>query len=88
MHAKSFSLKKPERQAKLFLSIVVPCMNEEAALPLLVDRLLTATDNWAGRREIILVDDGSTGPRSAPPPTVNRTFAACNCLQTVVTRPR
>jgi polyisoprenyl-phosphate glycosyltransferase len=35
-------------------------MNEEAALPLLVDRLLTATDNWAGRREIILVDDGST----------------------------
>lgn len=42
------------------LSVVVPCMNEEDSIPLLIERLLTATGSWAGAREIILVDDGST----------------------------
>ena len=42
------------------LSIVVPCLNEEEALPLLVERVDSATSAWKGLREIILVDDGST----------------------------
>ena len=42
------------------LSVVVPCMNEEEAIPLLVERLISATATWKGAREIILVDDGST----------------------------
>ena len=42
------------------LSIVVPCFNEEEAVPLLVDRLDAATAEWKGSREIILVDDGSS----------------------------
>ena len=41
------------------LSIVVPCFNEEDMIPLLVERLVTATEEWSGRREILLVDDGS-----------------------------
>ena len=35
-------------------------MNEEEAIPLLVERLISATATWKGAREIILVDDGST----------------------------
>lgn len=42
------------------LSVVVPCLNEEEALPLLVKRVDAATAAWKGRREILLVDDGST----------------------------
>lgn len=42
------------------LSIVVPCFNEEEAVPLLVERLDAATAEWKGSREIILVDDGSS----------------------------
>lgn len=42
------------------LSIVVPCFNEEEAVPLLVERLDAATADWKGSREIILVDDGSS----------------------------
>ncbi len=42
------------------LSVVVPCLDEEEALPLLVERVDAATAAWAGDREIILVDDGST----------------------------
>ena len=44
----------------MYLSIVVPCMNEEQGIPELVERLKAAIDPWAGRAEIILVDDGST----------------------------
>lgn len=44
----------------MHLSVVVPCMNEESAIPALVDRLAAATAPWAERAEIILVDDGST----------------------------
>ena len=43
-----------------YLSVVVPCMNEEASIPALVDRLRTAIAPWQDRAEIILVDDGST----------------------------
>mgnify|MGYP001825625241 CR=1 FL=1 len=42
------------------LSVVVPCMNEEEAIPLLIERLIAATAAWKGAREIILIDDGST----------------------------
>lgn len=42
------------------LSIVVPCFNEEAALPYLAARLDEATAEWRASREILLVDDGSS----------------------------
>lgn len=42
------------------LSIVVPCFNEEAALPHLAARLDRATAEWRTSREILLVDDGSS----------------------------
>ncbi len=44
----------------MLLSVVVPCMNEEASIPMLVERLIVATDAWQGDSEIVLVDDGST----------------------------
>ncbi|MFY2826332.1 glycosyltransferase family 2 protein [Ruegeria sp. MALMAid1280] len=44
----------------MLLSVVVPCMNEEASIPMLVERLIVATDAWRGDIEIVLVDDGST----------------------------
>ena len=42
------------------ISIVVPCFNEEAALPHLSARLDRATAEWRGTREILLIDDGSS----------------------------
>jgi dolichol-phosphate mannosyltransferase len=44
----------------MYLSIVVPCMNEEETIPHLVDRLSAAIAPYAQSAEIILVDDGST----------------------------
>lgn len=44
----------------MYLSIVVPCMNEEESLPFLVERLADVIAPWKDRAEIILVDDGST----------------------------
>lgn len=44
----------------MLLSVVVPCMNEEASIPMLAERLIAATDAWQGDTEIVLVDDGST----------------------------
>lgn len=44
----------------MYLSIVVPCMNEEEALPALTKRLAEVIAPWADRAEIILVDDGSS----------------------------
>lgn len=44
----------------MHLSIVVPCMNEEESIPLLVDRLATVIEQCSYQAEIILVDDGST----------------------------
>ncbi len=44
----------------MFLSVVVPCMNEEESIPHLVERLASATAAYGSRAEILLVDDGST----------------------------
>jgi len=42
------------------LSVIAPCLNEEANVDLLVQRTLAAFDAMAISAEIILVDDGST----------------------------
>lgn len=44
----------------MYLSIVVPCLNEEESIPTLVGRLTATIAPWAEKSEIILVDDGST----------------------------
>ncbi|MCV3271542.1 glycosyltransferase family 2 protein [Roseobacter sinensis] len=44
----------------MFLSIVVPCMNEEDIIPTLLDRLSAAIAPWQDAAEIVLVDDGSS----------------------------
>ncbi|MBA96005.1 MAG: glycosyltransferase family 2 protein [Sulfitobacter sp.] len=44
----------------MYLSVVIPCMNEESSIPGLVARLTQAIGPWRDRAEIILVDDGST----------------------------
>ena len=44
----------------MFLSIVVPCFNEEQSIPSLVQRLAGTIAPWADQSEIILVDDGSS----------------------------
>ncbi len=44
----------------MLLSVVVPCMNEEDSVPMLVERLVSATDPWSADCEIVLVDDGSS----------------------------
>ena len=41
------------------LSVVVPIYNEEAVLPLLVERLRPVADAWGVTYEIVCVDDGS-----------------------------
>ncbi len=43
-----------------YLSVVIPCFNEEDALGELLRRVDAATSDWAHSREVILVDDGST----------------------------
>ncbi|WP_119067950.1 glycosyltransferase family 2 protein [Aggregatilinea lenta] len=42
-----------------FLSVVVPCYNSEASLPLLLERLLPVLEAEASRAEVILVNDDS-----------------------------
>ena len=44
----------------MYLSLVVPCMNEEDGIDTLVTRLSAITAQWHQQAEIILVDDGST----------------------------
>jgi len=44
----------------MYLSLVVPCMNEEDGLDTLVTRLSAITAQWQKQAEIVLVDDGST----------------------------
>ena len=44
----------------MLISVVVPCMNEEASIPHLVERLMRAVALYQDRAEILLVDDGST----------------------------
>jgi glycosyltransferase involved in cell wall biosynthesis len=46
--------------APVDLSVVVPIFNEEAVLPLLVERLRPVADAWGVTYEILCVDDGST----------------------------
>jgi phenylacetate-CoA ligase len=41
------------------VSIIVPCFNEEKALPRLVERIVAAGAKWPWTYELILVDDGS-----------------------------
>ena len=41
------------------ISIVVPCYNEEAVLPILFARVLAAAPAWGADYEVICVDDGS-----------------------------
>jgi dolichol-phosphate mannosyltransferase len=48
-----------QREARL-ISVVVPCLNEEAVIPQLYHRLTTAADSWGRDYEVIVVDDGST----------------------------
>lgn len=43
----------------MHLSIVVPCMNEQASIPVLVARLAEVIAPYRDRTEILLVDDGS-----------------------------
>jgi polyisoprenyl-phosphate glycosyltransferase len=45
--------------AGLDVSIVIPMFNEEAVLPLLVERLRPVADRWDTPYEVICVDDGS-----------------------------
>jgi dolichol-phosphate mannosyltransferase len=42
------------------ISIVVPCYNEEQALPLLLNRIESVAPAWQVDYEIVCVDDGST----------------------------
>lgn len=51
----------PERllDRRVRVSIVIPCYNEEAVLPLLHERLSAATCVWPVDYQVILVDDGS-----------------------------
>ena len=51
---------QPEPGAPIELSVVVPVYNEEAVLPLLVQRLRPIADAWGATHEILVVDDGST----------------------------
>ncbi len=46
--------------ATVDLSVVVPMYNEEAVLPLLVERLRPAAEGWHLSYEVLCVDDGST----------------------------
>ncbi len=41
------------------ISIIVPCFNEEDALPILIERLSAAAKTWPGRHEVVCIDDGS-----------------------------
>ncbi|HYM09477.1 MAG TPA: glycosyltransferase family 2 protein [Bryobacterales bacterium] len=42
------------------LSVIIPCFNEEAVLPLLRERLSAALDQLGVSWEVVFVDDGST----------------------------
>ena len=46
--------------APVDLSVVVPMYDEEAVLPLLVERLRPVADGWGVTYEVVCVDDGST----------------------------
>ena len=46
--------------SKVEISLIVPCLNEEANVPLLVERAVRAFDSAGLRGEIVIVDDGSS----------------------------
>ena len=45
---------------QMLISVVVPCMNEDESILILVERLASVIKPYGDRAEIILVDDGST----------------------------
>src|SRR5437667_10424293 len=49
--------------AETRVSVVVPCYNEAATLPILYERLSTEARRWNVHHEVILVDDGSQDVR-------------------------
>lgn len=52
--------KSARRQAPQLVSVVVPCLNEEAVIPRLRQRLTAAAESWGCGFEVLVVDDGST----------------------------
>lgn len=52
-------------ESPLLLSVVVPMFNEEAVLPLLVERLRPVLDGIGEPYEVVAVDDGSTDSTAA-----------------------
>ena len=62
----------------MLISVVVPCMNEEASIPVLVDRLAQVVAPYGARAEIVLVDDGSTDGTWA---AIERAQTTCSCLR-------
>lgn len=42
------------------VSILIPCYNEEAVIPVLYERLRAAADTWSYPYEVVVVDDGSS----------------------------
>lgn len=56
-----FDVAAQNGQSRLKLSLIVPCFNEEASLPLLLARMEPIVrDAFEGRAELIAIDDGST----------------------------
>ncbi|MGL4240435.1 MAG: glycosyltransferase family 2 protein [Beijerinckiaceae bacterium] len=51
---------KPEFTKAPELSVIVPVLNEERNVPLIVERLTKVLDSCVGSHEIVFVDDGST----------------------------
>ena len=61
------------RPGKMFLSIVVPCYNEEEGLREFHHHMTTAARALCGHRfELILIDDGSTDDTWSLPPFASR----------------
>jgi len=51
--------KRRDDSAQTFISIVVPCLNEEASLHLLFDALQRVASTWNAEYEVLIIDDGS-----------------------------
>lgn len=48
------------RTTEELISLVIPCCNEAAVLPMLFDRIQQTAREWQYEYEVILIDDGST----------------------------
>jgi dolichol-phosphate mannosyltransferase len=59
------------------LSVVIPFFNEQGRVAPLLDELHAVADEWPGRVEVILVDDGSTDGTSAELRAVAGRWSAC-----------